>query len=146
MKNWDIIRTREIKKRTTYEQVEAAAFSFSEEEAPNKCQRLERKTTKKNILNIIEGWHGVLGEKYGFGGEVPRYIAETYLTSVPSTVSIASTQEDLSDRLEKEQVSENYIFQILIAWLAPESRQHHSPCLSRLEEAPLEVSAPGSEK
>ena len=71
---------------------------------------------------------------------------ETNLTSVPATVSIASTQEDLSDRLEKEHVSENYIFQILIAGLAPESRQHHSPCLSRLEGAPLEVSAPGSEK
>ena len=50
-----------------------------------------------------------------YRGKYLDNIAETYLTSVPSTVSIASTQEDLSDRLEKEQVSENYIFQILIA-------------------------------
>ena len=76
---------------------------------------MKEKQQRRTFSILLRGDTVFWEKNMVYRGKYLDNIAETYLTSVPATVSIASTQEDLSDRLEKEQVSENYIFQILIA-------------------------------
>ena len=75
------------------------------------------------------------GEEDGIG-------QRKYLTSVSSSVSIAGTEEHLSDRLQKEEIFKRTITR-LRSESAPESMRRHNPCSSKQEEALHEVSAPG---